>query len=135
MSSLQIFRHKAAHYLVYFFDKHFKTCLNPLLNSVKGEYSPAGRSNSALAFKAGCLYVFGGLNQTTGWLGDAWKGVLEGDTVSWEAIDTSDQFTPRDKMAFCQGFQKIMKIGIKLLIFSSYHKHGFHTSIYTSVRF
>jgi len=79
--------------------------------SVNGYHSPAGRSNSALAFKADCLYVFGGLNQTTGWLGDAWKGVLKGDTVSWEAIDTSDQFTPRDKMAFCQSESAVYLIG------------------------
>jgi len=80
--------------------------------SVEGEAAPAGRSNAALGFANGTIFVIGGLNQATGWLGDAWKGEVVGSTVKWSQIESlGSGLTPRDKMAYCQTESKMYLIG------------------------
>ena len=80
--------------------------------SPTNDTSPPGRSNAALGYSNSSLYIFGGLNQTTGWLGDVWKGDLGSDnTVTWTQLDSGDALTPRDKMAFCQSENVVYLIG------------------------
>ena len=60
----------------------------------------------------GSVYVIGGLNQATGWLGDAWKGEVRGTTVKWSQLESlGSGLTPRDKMAYCQSDSKMYLIG------------------------
>lgn len=66
----------------------------------------SGRSNCSIAYYEKesklFIYIFGGLNQTSGWLNDCWKGEISENTVTWSKIINENEFTPRDKMTIAQ---------------------------------
>jgi len=75
----------------------------------------AGRSNCSLAYFENesklFIYVFGGLNQNSGWLNDCWKGEISENTVTWSKIVNENELTPRDKMTIAQTNESCFLIG------------------------
>lgn len=75
----------------------------------------SGRSNCSLAYfekeSKLFIYVFGGLNQSCGWLNDCWKGEISENTVTWSKIEHENELTPRDKMSIAQNDECCYLIG------------------------
>jgi len=76
----------------------------------KESFLPKKRSGASMAQLNGNLFMFGGLNQEVGWLGDVWKFNLKEN--QWTEIKSEGEVpSARDKATMCSTSEKIYLFG------------------------
>jgi len=61
-------------------------------SEISSDVKPCARANASLTNKNGKLYLFGGITEKQGWLGDLWCFDEENNT--WEELDANDNILP-----------------------------------------